>query len=62
GLPWIGAREADAARMRPALAAAVAALAERDRAVIGLTGLAVIDAAAYRAIPVPPPPDFAPLA
>jgi ABC-type phosphate/phosphonate transport system substrate-binding protein len=60
GLPWIAAAGADAARMRPALAAAVAALDAADRETLGLRGLAVIDADAYLALPVPPAPDWAP--
>ncbi len=59
GLPWIAAPGADAARMRPALTAAVAALRAEDRAALGLCGLAIIDAADYLALPVPPPPRFA---
>lgn len=59
GLPWIAAAGADAARMRPALASAVAALPADDRAALGLCGLAVIEAADYLALPVPPPPRFA---
>jgi ABC-type phosphate/phosphonate transport system substrate-binding protein len=60
GLPWIAAAGADAARMRPALAGAVAALGADDRAALGLCGLTVIDPAAYRALPVPPAPAWAP--
>ena len=56
GLPWIAAAGADADRMRPALAEAVAALDAADRETLGLKGLAVIDADAYRALPVPPAP------
>ena len=56
GLPWIAAAGADADRMRPALAEAVAALNAADRETLGLKGLAVIDADAYRALPVPPAP------
>lgn len=56
GLPWIAARGADADRLFPILAAAVAALPEADRATLHLRGLVRIPAEAYLSIPTPPPP------
>lgn len=56
GLPLITAKGRDTAPLARAVAAAVAALAASDRAALGLAGLAAIPAAAYLAVPTPPPP------
>lgn len=56
GLPLITAKGRDTAPLARAVAAAVAALATSDRAALGLAGLAAIPAAAYLAVPTPPPP------
>jgi ABC-type phosphate/phosphonate transport system substrate-binding protein len=56
GLPYIARAGADAAALRAAVAAAIAGLDPADRAATGLRGLAMIPAADYLALPVPPAP------
>jgi ABC-type phosphate/phosphonate transport system substrate-binding protein len=56
GLPYITRAGQDPAPYRAAIAAAIADLSTDDRHALGLTGLAVIPASAYLAVPIPPPP------
>lgn len=56
GLPLIAARGADAAALHEAVAGAIAALSERDRAALLIRGLVRIPAEAYLAVPTPDPP------
>lgn len=56
GLPLITARGRDPAPFARATADAIAALGAAERAALGLRGLAHIPAAAYLAVPTPPPP------
>lgn len=56
GLPLITAKGRGTAPLARAVAAAIAALAPPDREALGLAGLAAIPAAAYLAVPTPPPP------
>lgn len=56
-LPYIAAAGADAAATRAALSEAVADLAPADRAALHLHGLVHLEAAAYLAVPTPPPPE-----
>ncbi|MDF0599949.1 PhnD/SsuA/transferrin family substrate-binding protein [Psychromarinibacter sp. C21-152] len=56
GLPLITAAGRSPDAMRAAVAQAIAALPEDDRAVLDLHGLCAIGAAAYHAIPTPPFP------
>ena len=56
GLPLITARGADAAALFEAVAGAIAALSERDRAALLIRGLVRIPAEAYLAVPSPPAP------
>lgn len=56
GLPYISAYGADAERLFPIIAAAIAALPEADRATLCLKGLTRIAPAAYLAVPMPPTP------
>jgi ABC-type phosphate/phosphonate transport system substrate-binding protein len=55
-LPWITAATNDPAPIRAALSDALAALPQATRAALDLHGIVQIDAAAYRAIPIPPNP------
>lgn len=55
-LPYITARGGPQAALREALAGAIAALAPADRATLHLRGVVEIPAAAYLAVPTPPPP------
>lgn len=55
-LPFITARGVDPAPIRDALSDAIAGLSPQDRGVLGLRGIALIPAAAYLAVPVPPAP------
>jgi len=55
-LPWITAAPNDPAPIRAALTEARAALPDSTRAALDLHGIVRIDAAAYRAIPIPPNP------
>lgn len=57
GLPFIAASGADADRIFPIIAAAIAALPEADRQTLCLHGFARIPAEAYLAIPTPPSPE-----
>ncbi len=56
GLPLITAKGRDTAPLARATAAAIAALSPADRDALGLVGLVPIQAAAYLAVPTPPPP------
>lgn len=56
GLPYICAEAVDADAVFDAIAAAIPALDEVDRAALGLRGLCRIPAAAYLSVPTPPPP------
>lgn len=56
GLPLITAQGNDAHSIRNAVAAAIAAMTEDDRAALGLAGLVHIEKSAYLAVPSPPPP------
>lgn len=55
-LPYITAARNDPAPIRAALAEALAALPAETRAALDLNGIVQIDAAAYRAVPIPPNP------
>ena len=55
-LPYISGPDADGPAIFAALQRAIAALAPEDRATLHLRGLAAIPAAAYLAVPTPPPP------
>jgi len=55
-LPFITARHRDPAPIAAALDAAVADLSPVDRDRLGLVGTVRLDAAAYLALPTPPPP------
>ncbi len=55
-LPFITAPGRNPAPLRDALAAAIAAMPDGDRAVLGLRGIAVIAPGAYCAVPIPPAP------
>lgn len=55
-LPYISAAGADAPAIFAALQQAIAALAPEDRDTLHLRGLVAIPAAAYLAVPTPPPP------
>ncbi len=55
-LPFIAARGADRAAILHALSSAIAALSAPDRATLHLQGVVEIPAAAYLAVPTPPPP------
>jgi len=55
-LPYITARGRDPAPVFDALAGAIAALSPQDRAALSLRGVLRIPAAAYLAVPNPPPP------
>lgn len=57
GLPYITALGHDPAVLFAAIAAALAGLADDDRQALGLRGLVMIPAAAYLALPIPPPPE-----
>jgi len=57
GLPYITALGHDPVVLGAAVTQAIAGLAEDDRQALGLRGLAMIPAAAYLALPIPPPPD-----
>lgn len=57
GLPLIAAAGADTAATFAAVAGAIAALSPEDRAALRLHGIVAIPAAAYLAVPTPPPPD-----
>ena len=54
GLPYIAAKTADAPATFDAVQAAIAALAEADRAALMLNGIVRIDTAAYLEVPNPP--------
>lgn len=56
GLPLITALGRDPEPLARATAAAIAALAPADRSALGLRGVVWIPAAAYLAVPTPPPP------
>lgn len=56
GLPLVTAFRDRVGELRHAVAAAVDDLAPEDRDTLGLRGLALIPAAAYLALPLPPPP------
>lgn len=56
GLPYICAEAVDADAVFDAIAAAIPALEEADRAALGLRGLCRIPAEAYLSVPTPPPP------
>lgn len=56
GLPLIAAPALDAAQIAAAVAGAIADITPADRETTGLRGLARIPAAAYLAVPTPPPP------
>lgn len=56
GLPMITAPGRDPGPIRRALRAAIAAMPEADRALLGLRGLVAIPDAEYLAQPTPPPP------
>lgn len=55
-LPYIAAAGADAPALRRALAAGIAGLTAADRAALALHGIAVLPAAAWLALPLPPKP------
>ncbi|MBK6468963.1 MAG: PhnD/SsuA/transferrin family substrate-binding protein [Rhodobacter sp.] len=55
-LPFIAGQGADRAALLPALRGAIAALSPADRTTLHLQGLVEIPAAAYLAVPTPPPP------
>jgi ABC-type phosphate/phosphonate transport system substrate-binding protein len=55
-LPYITAATNDPAPIRDALAEALAALPQTTRAALDLHGIVQINAAAYRAVPIPPNP------
>lgn len=55
-LPFITAKSRDAEAIYRAMSQALADLTPQDRDALGLRGLIRIDAAAYRAIPIPTPP------
>lgn len=55
-LPYITARHRDPAPLFGALADAIAGLSPDDRRTLGLRGITGIPAAAYLAVPTPPPP------
>lgn len=55
-LPYISAAGADGPALFAALQGAIAALAPEDRDALHLRGLVAIPAAAYLAVPTPPPP------
>ena len=57
GLPYITGPGRDPAPIFAALAAAIAALAPRDRAILGLKGILRIPVEAYLSVPNPPPPE-----
>jgi hypothetical protein len=57
GLPLITAPDNDASLIASAVAGAIAALADEDRAATGLRGLATIAPAEYMAVPTPAPAD-----
>lgn len=57
GLPYISAAGADGAALFAAVADAIAALPRDDRSALHLRGIVAIPAAAYLAVPTPPPPD-----
>ncbi len=56
GLPLITAAARDPAPLAAALGATIEALTGRDRAALGIVGLARIPAAQYLALPIPPDP------
>lgn len=56
GLPLIAAAGTDPVPLAEAVAGAIGALEAADRDALGLTGLAQVPAAAYLAVPNPPPP------
>lgn len=56
GLPYICAEAVDADMVFDAIAAAIAALEDADRAALGLRGLCPIPAETYLAVQTPPPP------
>lgn len=56
GLPYICAEAVDADVVFDAIAAAIPALGDADRAALGLRGLCRIPAGAYLSVPTPPPP------
>lgn len=56
GLPYICAEAVDADAVFDAIAAAIPALGDADRAALGLRGLCRIPAGAYLSVPTPPPP------
>lgn len=56
GLPLIAAKGTETAPLFRAAAAAIAQIRPADRAALGLRGLVAIPAAAYLAVPTPPPP------
>lgn len=56
GLPLITAKGRDTGPLARAFATAINGLNAADRAALGLNGLAHIPAAAYLAVPTPPPP------
>jgi ABC-type phosphate/phosphonate transport system substrate-binding protein len=56
GLPLITARHRDPGPIARAAASAFTAITPEDRAALGLTNLVLIPAAAYLAVPTPPPP------
>ena len=57
GLPFIAASDADADRLFPIIAKAIATLPEADRQTLCLHGFTRIPAEAYLAIPTPPSPE-----
>ncbi len=57
GLPYIGALGQPSADLRRAIAQAIDSLAPATRMALMLRGICAIPAAAYLAIPTPPPPD-----
>ena len=59
GLPLISAAGSDVDALRGALNAAVAALPDPARAVLGLRGIVQLSPAAYLAVPTPAPPEAA---
>ncbi|MCZ4255931.1 PhnD/SsuA/transferrin family substrate-binding protein [Sulfitobacter sp. G21635-S1] len=57
GLPYITARGRDGSAIFDAVAEAMAALSEPDRAALGLKGMVAIPSRDYLAVPNPPPAD-----
>lgn len=56
GLPFIAALGTDAEALAEATAAAIAGMSPDDRDTLGIAGFVRIPAAAYLAVPTPPPP------